>query len=145
MKKIGVMLLFVVLGLSTYLIFWSQFEATKIKLFATIGILIGVFFVLSERITSVKTFFLEFKTEINEVRSNAKEIKEILANIKSQKDMIDLIARDANTAQKQMLEIETIANEAHIKAQKIEKILKDAESKEMRRKLKHISATGHED
>lgn len=145
MKKIGAILLVVVLGLTTYLIFWSQFEATKIKLFATVGISIGIFFVLSERIISVKTFFLEFKTEINEVRSNAKEIKEILANIKSQKDMIDLIARDANIAQRQMSQIETIANEANIKAQKIEKILKDAESKEMTRKLKRLSATGHLD
>ena len=145
MKKTGVILLFVVLGLSTYLIFWSQFEATKITLFATIGILIGVFFVLSERITSAKTPFLEFKAEIDKARSDVKEIEEILASIKSQKEMIDLIARDANTAQRQMLQIETIANEAHVKAQEIERILKDAESKEMTRKLKRLSATGHED
>ena len=145
MKKTGVILLFVVLGLSTYLIFWSQFEATQITLFASIGILISVIFVLSERITSVKISNVEIKAEIDKARSGVKEIEEILASIKSQKEMIDLIARDANTAQRQMLQIETIANEAHVKAQKIEKILKDAESKEMTRKLKHISATGRED
>ena len=145
MKKIGALLLIVVLGLSTYLIFWSQFEATQITLFASIGILISVIFVLSERITSVKISNVEIKAEIDKARSGVKEIEEILASIKSQKEMIDLIARDANTAQRQMSQIETIANEAHVKAQKIEKILKDAESKEMTRKLKHISATGRED
>ena len=145
MKKIGALLLIVVLGLSTYLIFWSQFEATQITLFASIGILISVIFVLSERITSVKISNVEIKAEIDKARSGVKEIEEILASIKSQKDMIDLIASDANTAQRQMSQIETIANEAHVKAQKIEKILKDAESKEMTRKLKHISATGRED
>ena len=145
MKKIGALLLIVVLGLSTYLIFWSQFEATQITLFASIGILISVIFVLSERITSVKISNVEIKAEIDKARSGVKEIEEILASIKSQKEMIDLIARDANTAQRQMLQIETIANEAHVKAQEIERILKDAESKEMTRKLKHISATGRED
>ena len=64
MKKIGVILLFVVLGLTTYLIFWSQFEATKIKLFATVGISIGIFFVLSERIISVKTFFWSLRLKL---------------------------------------------------------------------------------
>lgn len=129
MKKIGVILLFLVLGLSTYLIFWSQFDATKITLFASIGILIGVFFILSERITSAKTPFLEFKAEIDKARSDVKEIEEILVSIKAQKDMIDLIARDANTAQRQISQIETIANEAHIKAQEIEGVLKDTNSK----------------
>ena len=94
MKKIGVILLFVVLGLSTYLIFWSQFEATKIILFASIGILIGAFFVLNERITSAKTPFLEIKAVAEKARSDGKEIEEILASITSQKEMIDLIARE---------------------------------------------------
>jgi uncharacterized protein (DUF3084 family) len=145
MKKIGIALLFVVFGLSIYLIFWTQFDTTKITLFASIGILIGVFFVLSERITSAKTPFLEFQAEIDKARSDVKEIEEILASIKSQKEMIDLIVRDANTAQRQMSEIETIANEAHMKAQEIERILKDAKEKEAERRLKRISAIGSPD
>jgi len=129
MKKIGVILLFIVLGLSTYLIFWSKFEIAQITLFASIGISIGAFFVLSERITSAKTPFGDFKAEIDKARLDVKEIEEILENIKSQKDMIDLIARDANIAQRQISQIETIANEAHVKAQEIEGVLKDTNSK----------------
>jgi methyl-accepting chemotaxis protein len=144
MKKIGIILLFAVLGLSAYLIFWSRFEAGKINQFVTIWIIISVFFYLSERITSI-TLFGKFKAEMEKARSDAKEIEEILASIKSQKEMIDLIARDANTAQKQMLQIETIANEADVKVQKIEKILKDVEAKEMTKKLKRLSATGRMD
>jgi hypothetical protein len=142
MKKIGIALLFVVFGSTTFLIFWTQFDTTKIILFASIEILIGVFFVLSERITSAKTPFLEFQAEIDKARSDVKEIEEILVSVKAQKEMIDLIVRDANTAQRQMTEIETIANEARMKAQKIEKILIDAEEKETERRLKRLSATG---
>jgi len=142
MKKIGIILLIVVLGLSTYLIFWSRFDATKITLFAGIGIITGVIFVLSERITSAKIPFLEITAEIDKARSDAKEIEGILSSIKSQKDMIDLIVRDANTAQSQMSQIETIANEAHIKAQEIESILKEIKSKEETRELKRKSYLG---
>jgi low affinity Fe/Cu permease len=145
MKKIGVALLFVVLGASTYLIFWSQYETLEITLFTSIGIIIGVFFVLNERITSAKIPFLELKAEIDKARSDVREIEEILANIKSQKEMIDLIVRDANTAQRQMSEIEAIADEAHTKVQEIERILKAAEEKETARRLRNISALGSED
>lgn len=145
MKKIGILLLLLVLGLSTYLIFWSQFETARIITFATIGTATGVFFALYERVISAKISFLEIKTERDKARSDAKEIEEILASIKSQKDLIDLIVRDANSARIQITQIETIANESRIKAQKIEKILKDAEEKETWRRLKRLSATGHLD
>lgn len=129
MKKIGIILLFAVLGFSAYLIFRSEYNATQITLFASIGIIIGVIFILQERIIYVKIPFLELKTEIDKARSGAKEIEEILASIKSQQEMINLIARDANTAQTQISQIEAIANEAHIKAQEIEGILDDTNSK----------------
>jgi hypothetical protein len=129
MKKLGAILLLVVLILSTYLILWSQFESTRILLFTSIGTIIGIFFILNERITSAKTPFLELSAERDKARSYIKEIEEILASIKSLKDLNELIVRDANTAQKQMSQIESIANEAHIKAQQIEVILDETNLK----------------
>lgn len=123
MKKIGAFLLLIVLLASAYMIFWTQYESGRISFFVGIGTIIGIFFVLSERITSAKTPFLELEAEIDKARSDVKEIGDILESIKSQKDMIDLIVRDANAAQKQMLQIETIVKEAHLKAQEIEGIV----------------------
>lgn len=144
MKNFGVTLLVIVLGVTTYLIFESQIEHSKIILFAIIGITIGVVFILHTRITSVKIFDLEINTEIEKALSNAKEIEEILVNIKSQKDMIDLITRDANTAHKQIAQIESIANDANVKAKEIEKILKKAKEEEATKRLRRLSATGRE-
>ena len=139
-KKIGIILLLTVLAISTYLIFWSRFESTEISLFASIGVIIGIFFTLSERITSAKTPFLEIKAEIDKARSNVKEIEEILASIKSQKDLIDLILRDAKAAQRQMTQIENIANEAHLKSREIEVIVNDTNLKAQQIELLAIDA-----
>ena len=75
-----------------------------------------------------------------------------------QNEILDGIVETANIAQRQMSQIETIANEAHIKAQEIEtkaqeieRIIKNIKSKEkaieekeLRNKLKRLSRTGHE-
>jgi len=147
--KIGYTVLFIVLGLSAYLIFWTQVDLTKTMAFAGIGILIAFIFIKNDRITSIKIPFLELKADIDKVRSNAQETEEILKSIKSQKDTIDLIVRDANAAQMRISQIEMIANQAHMKAQETEKDLKDVKSREeeekTRRELRRMSSTGHRD
>jgi hypothetical protein len=46
MKYIGIVLLLLVFVSSPYLIFKSDFGTTQIELFAAIGIIIGIFFVI---------------------------------------------------------------------------------------------------
>jgi len=126
MKKLGRIILLVVLVLSTYLMFLSQFETTKITLFTVIGMLIGFGFIISDRITSVKAPFLELRAEIDKARSDVKEIEDILKNVQSQKETIDLIVRDGNSVQKKIIEIE---KNTQLKSQQIDDLFDDAKKR----------------
>ena len=129
MKIFGIIILTIVFIASPYFLFIQDFETSKVTAFATIGILCGLGLILAERITSLKMLGAEIQATTEKAHLDAQQIEVILKDIQAQKDIIDLIARDANLAQTQLANVKSVAEEARLKAEQIEHTAHEAKSK----------------
>jgi DNA repair exonuclease SbcCD ATPase subunit len=129
MKNTGITILVITLGASIYLVLFTQIEQSRVLLFIAVWVFIGVIFLVAERIIKVEIPFLKIQAKLEKAKSDVEEIEKILGAIQSHKDLIELIVRDGNTAQKQMREIETVAKDARVKAEEIESVIRNINSR----------------
>jgi hypothetical protein len=129
MKILGTGTLIMVFVVSPYFLFVQNLEIPKVVAFATIGVLCGLGLLLAERITSVKMLGTEIKATTEKAHLDAQQIEEMLKDVQAQKEIIDLIVRDANIVQTRVAEVEGISQEVRLKAEQIEFTAQEARSK----------------
>lgn len=106
MKIIGCIILFLGLGLVCYLMFFTKYGWKKITaVFVVFGIF-GGFAILSDRIRSVnyknKVGELSIEADVQKARTDAEEITRIRNEVETQKNEINMVIRDANSAREKL-------------------------------------------
>jgi len=128
MKLTGAIVLISVVIIAAYSLLSTEIDAKKIAAFAAIGILVGVVFLISDRLTSLKVGgFGELTAAVQQAEGDLEQIQEIRKTVQGQSDQISLMVRESEHARKDIREVEDLSKSAKVKVDDVARIQEQAQ------------------